>query len=384
MKLILILAAGTAFAQTTCPTNVFLDVSKYPGAGAAYPKPTLQVTCTADQMTVRGNGIPQYEFVPVTPNALAAANNVFTITTKPQKAGEVTPIPLLGTAGFAVNGIPFFGPNEGAVPQLERFGDPIYNAIMDECMGHTAMQYHYHAFNQACLVDGYRDGQPSPVLGYALDGYPIHGPYECADADCSKVIVMKSAWERTGDPKIKAWEAYTFVPKESAEYLDQCNGHQGPKGDYHYHSTNTFPYIIGCYAGVVRLQQGPGGGAGPGGPGLGGPGPGGPGPGGMDTAFTRAATRLGKTLDEVMAAVDARAYMAYVNDPDNTLFDYAAAASRLRVEEEALREALDQQIVSGLRYRGHRPGCTITAEGFVVCHPKSAKGIVDAMKEARP
>lgn len=23
----------------------------------------------------------------------------------------------------------------------------------------------------------------------------------------------------------------------------------GPNGDYHYHATDTFPYILGCYAG---------------------------------------------------------------------------------------------------------------------------------------
>ncbi|MEO7653474.1 MAG: YHYH protein, partial [Bryobacteraceae bacterium] len=258
-RLLPVLAFATA-AWGQCPTSTFLDVSKYAGAGAGYPKPTLEVTCENEQLVVRSNGIPHYEFVAVTPNALVASSATYRVPLKPQRAAEPTSIPLLGRAGFAVNGIAFFGPNEGATPAVERFGDPIYNAIMDECMGHTANEYHYHAFNQACLVDGLKDGQPSPTLGYALDNFPILGPWECAGADCTKVIRMKSSWDKTGDPAIKAWEAYTYVPKDGPEYLDRCNGHTDPKGDYHYHATSTFPYIIGCYAGVVTTPAAPGGG----------------------------------------------------------------------------------------------------------------------------
>ena len=41
-------------------------------------------------------------------------------------------------------------------------------------------------------------------------------------------------------------------------YLDECNGHVGPSGDYHYHTTATFPYILGCYRGTPTNNGGNG------------------------------------------------------------------------------------------------------------------------------
>ena len=39
------------------------------------------------------------------------------------------------------------------------------------------------------------ESQPSPVLGYALDGFPVYGNRGCADAECSRVVSFKSSWE---------------------------------------------------------------------------------------------------------------------------------------------------------------------------------------------
>ncbi len=38
--------------------------------------------------------------------------------------------------------------------------------------------------------------------------------------------------------------------------LDECNGQVGPEGDYHYHATETFPYILGCYNGAPTPNGG--------------------------------------------------------------------------------------------------------------------------------
>ena len=89
----------------------------------------------------------------------------------------------------------------------------------------------------------------SPVIGYANDGFPIYGPFGCSDADCSKVIEYKSAWKRTGNPSTFAWDNHKYVARKQDKYLDQCNGHEGPQSDYHYHATEDFPYILGCYSG---------------------------------------------------------------------------------------------------------------------------------------
>jgi hypothetical protein len=60
--------------------------------------------------------------------------------------------------------------------------------------------------------------QHSPVIGYAFDGFKIHG----------------LLGER-GQP-----------PKD----LDQCNGHTDSNRGCHYHTTEKFPFVLGCYRGT--------------------------------------------------------------------------------------------------------------------------------------
>ena len=275
---------GSGGASGDCPqATSMLDVSTAIGAGDGYEKPTLTWKCDGDMFVVDGNGIPHYSFIQMTPNPLVAQAEHYEIPRDPQVAAQVSEIPLLGVAGFAVNGQPFFGPNEAAQPADEAFGDPVYNGLMDPCLGHTAFAYHYHALTVKCLNPASLVEEPwmnpdppsdeaSPIVAWALDGFPVRGPLECADAACSGVVEMKSGYAQIGDPKMNAWDAYEWQPHDGdATYLDECNGHVGPSGDYHYHATAGFPYILGCYRGTVGGGTGAGGGgAGGGGAGAGG------------------------------------------------------------------------------------------------------------------
>jgi hypothetical protein len=265
-----VLAASSCLPTTDdgCPNENFLDVSQAPGAGANYPRPSLSISCTNTTMVVRSNDIPHYTFVQVTPNALRAQNFTWTVPLNPQVAASTTSIPLLGTIGFAVNGLAIYGPNEGAMPTNQAYGDPIYNDIMDEAQGHTAQSgdYHYHALLQKVLVPSGLVAEPwlnpdpspneaSPIIAYAFDGFPIYGPYCCVDVNCTSVIEMRSSYVQTGNPRTYAWNAYTYTQQSGSQYLDRCNGHTGPRGDYHYHMTSTFPYILGCYRGTVLANK---------------------------------------------------------------------------------------------------------------------------------
>ncbi|MCB9549849.1 MAG: YHYH protein [Myxococcales bacterium] len=261
-----------------CPSDLFLDVAAAPGAGDGYPAPELSARCEAGELVVTSNGIPHYTFVPMTPNPLQASPKEWRVPLRPTLAAEPTDIPLLGQTGFTVNGIPFFGPNEAAQPAAEAFGDPVFNGITDECNGHTSREeYHYHALQERCLtVDGLvaepwrlpavAGDHASPVLGFALDGFAIRGPYECVDVDCTAIVEMRSGWQAIGDPTTNAWDAYAYEASDDPAVLDRCNGHVGPNGRYHYHATSGFPYILGCYAGEV--DGGGGGGMMPGGGGM--------------------------------------------------------------------------------------------------------------------
>jgi len=255
-----------------------MDVSQAPGAGSQYPDPVLNVTCDDEYIIVETNDIPHYSFVPMTPNALVAADHTHQIPLNPQVADETSHIPFLGYAGVVINGTSIFGPNEGATPDL--YGDPIANGIMDACGGHTAFEYHHHELKQKCFMDSglvatpwtnpdVDSSVPSPVLGFAADGFPIYGPHGCVDEACTEVIEFKSGWEvKPGDdPKNYAWDpadnadaanvyppgeegAYHYMAKNGVEYLDKCNGRFGPDGKYRYHATADFPYLLGCYMGT--------------------------------------------------------------------------------------------------------------------------------------
>lgn len=254
---------GSGGGSSGCwQAETLLDVSKGPGAGGNYAKPTLSGVCTATHFVVDTNGMPTYSFVPITPNPLVVSNQHYEIVLDPQIAAAKTDIPLLGTVAFAVNGLPIFGPNEGAMPAAEAYGDPIYNGIMDPCLGHTADRYHYHSMLEQCLIASGLVSEPwtnaapdaskaSPILGWSLDGFPIFGSRECADAACSSIVAVQSGYTQTGNPKTNAWDAYTWSehPGDNT-FLDECNGHTGPDGKYHYHVTDKFPYVLGCYRGT--------------------------------------------------------------------------------------------------------------------------------------
>jgi len=123
-----------------------------------------------------------------------------------------------GPIGIAVNGVPIFD----ALDALNR--DAVAHEMQDACGGHPQAQgmYHYHSIDVtgSCLP---RTG----LVGYALDGYPIYGPYKA-----------------NGKP----WT--------DAE-LDACHGHV-VKGSYRYQATLEYPYTLGCFHGTpLRLQQRP-------------------------------------------------------------------------------------------------------------------------------
>ena len=137
---------SNSITSSDCPIDTFLDVENYDGAGDSYPKPHLDVYCDDEFVYVNSNGIPHYTFVQTTPNALSEQDYLWEIPLNPKSASQTSEIPLLGLVGFSVNGLPIYGPNEGAHP--DPYGDPVYNDILDSCLGHTAQRgdYHYHAF----------------------------------------------------------------------------------------------------------------------------------------------------------------------------------------------------------------------------------------------
>ena len=238
----------------------------------------MQVSCDDTVVTVVSNGIPHYEFIQMTPMELVENVRTFEFPLNPQVAAAPTsPLrgngnPRLGYFGAAVNGIPVYGPTEatqgpaGTVP----YGDPVYNGLMDECLGHGA-PHHYHSLNEKCLVteglvfnpstNDYEVGaKASPVLGFAADGFPIYGSWECVDESCDELRKMRSGWQLLagGSLQVEVWDHVEYVASDDSTVLDACNGHSHDERGYHYHHTESFPYIIGCFTGTPMGIMGAG------------------------------------------------------------------------------------------------------------------------------
>lgn len=125
-----------------------------------------------------------------------------------------------GPVAFAINGVAFYNP-------FDAEGMEAVN-IMDRCCGHPSPdnRYHYHKY-PVCVKTPFVDfGQEhSPVIGFALDGFPIYGPY------VAKNLMAK-------DDKQHPLDAFNMR-------------HDDDRGWYYCVTPGKFPYVIGGFAGTV-------------------------------------------------------------------------------------------------------------------------------------
>ncbi|GJM38491.1 MAG: hypothetical protein DHS20C19_18580 [Acidimicrobiales bacterium] len=224
-------------------------------AGSVNPDladPEVSATCDGDNVVVTSNGIPDYTYIETSPGSPAAGNYVFTIPATPTMAEEVTDVPDLGTAAVALNGVPIYGPTEGTG------GDVLsLEGALSECGSHNGPTgFHIHQIlttdNTDCLFTPAEVAAAPQLVGYAFDGYPIY----------TGIDQYTSSWELTDESLFATdtWAAHSYV--EGSGDLDQCNGLTDADGNYAYYTTETFPYVIGCYSGVVDVAAAGGGGGG--------------------------------------------------------------------------------------------------------------------------
>lgn len=128
----------------------------------------------------------------------------------------------MGAIGITLTGVAIYNAFDAAGY------DAVAREEQDACHGHPDQSdtYHYHGILQACVPDAGSPAQNSSLLGYALDGFGIYGPW------------------------------YDGKVLTSAD-LDECHGTTSPVewhgalvSIYHYVSTYDFPYTLGCYRGT--------------------------------------------------------------------------------------------------------------------------------------
>jgi len=117
--------------------------------------------------------------------------------------------------------------------------------------------YHYHG--PPIGLYEYPSTKVSPVIGFAADGYPIHGPY--FEDDKGVIREAKSGWKCCKDRPAavdgcpsgtesdgKYIDDYYYDDADPDVDLDECNGME-VKGQYYYFVTSDYPYMVGCFMG---------------------------------------------------------------------------------------------------------------------------------------
>ena len=211
-----------------------------PGGFAGFIDEYTDVYISGNYVVVETTGVPNHESpywgaghpnyssphsgMNVNPNVITAQNFKFYIPLNPSVANSVSSTPL-GAIGVSLSGVPFY--NQYAGPNNQPLDNEI--ASFDNYYGHPQQtgQYHYHwEPTYLTMTD------PSILVGYSLDGFPVYGPVNQTDGQ---------------------------YPTD----LDDLNGHthvteEYSDGIYHYHATSTVPYLIGGFRGQVGSSGGGG------------------------------------------------------------------------------------------------------------------------------
>ena len=254
----------------------------------------------ADSTYVQGTGIPSYSIGPWpgNPSTASEQSRVFKIPRSPQPATNHVDTPL-GPIGVFTNGVAMFNARDARSYQNQNVWNQ--NAVVaeamgfDNCLGHPQLtgMYHHHQV-PVCLRAELGDNgiDHSPILGWALDGYPIYGPYGYSDPfDASSTVVrLDSSYEarnitqRRTLPSGTGLPANQWGPNVSGQFplglyvedfvysaglgdLDEYNGRftvtpDYPGGTFAYFATidsvgdSTYPYLVGPqYYGVPETEN---------------------------------------------------------------------------------------------------------------------------------
>ena len=170
---------------------------------SAIPADVQWVAYNASNAYVHASGVPSHPVGPFPGNPAAPSNRNRTIRVplQPQpQTGTKTPTGL-GAIGFMVNGVALYNAADARSYNNQNVWHQNANVVeagsFDTAPGHPAPVmggtgnpvpgiYHYHQSPDLLIeqLDPNNTGQHhSPIIGYALDGFPIYGPYGYTNAD---------------------------------------------------------------------------------------------------------------------------------------------------------------------------------------------------------
>ncbi|MDF1849481.1 MAG: YHYH protein [Verrucomicrobiales bacterium] len=283
------------------------------------PPETTEVSISekGDEKQIVSNGMPNHKVgrFPnrANPNEIREQSYDIVIPENPEVSDRTTSTienpggggrpPRLRVFGITLDGV-LLEPGTAEFWQGKRDSGWNYEALggaiplgLDENYGHVQPNgsYHYHGLPIGLMRRlGHREGEHSPQIGWAADGFPIYALYGFRDPEDpdSGVVELGTSYrlrsgERpggefpTGEFDGAFVQDYEFV--EGFGDLDECNGRfcvtpEFPDGTYAYFLTREWPVVPRVFRGtpVEIVKPGAGRGMGPGRghpPGRGGPPP---------------------------------------------------------------------------------------------------------------
>ena len=174
----------------TPPTYIFKDAGTYVDLFSYHLAisnkdgiPNLVIRYDDSSLLIESQGYPNHPTAifpnSANPNRIRVQDFHFRLPLEPKLASSITRVPM-GPIGMALNGVVFFNPFEaGGMNAIEGYSE----VWLDSCCGHPQQHgvYHYHKY-PSCVKSPFADDgrRHSPVLGFAFDGFPVHGPFEQA------------------------------------------------------------------------------------------------------------------------------------------------------------------------------------------------------------
>jgi hypothetical protein len=205
-------------------------------AGAVSWAGNYSQTVSAGTRTISSDGVPVAPYTTGTfpispsdpayqydgnPNAIGEDAISLSLPANPTAAAQPSCVSM-GLIGVTVTGVAIYNAFDAAGY------DAVAHEEQDGCHGHPdqSEQYHYHGILQACVPDAGSTTQNSSLLGYALDGYGIYGPWYDG-----KVLTSADLDECHGTTSVVDWDGKQVSM-------------------YHYVSTYDFPYTVACFRGT--------------------------------------------------------------------------------------------------------------------------------------
>ncbi len=253
------------------------------------------ITDEGSRCEITSNSIPNHDFndgAEAFVNSSAEATKSFSIPAAPQAAGSTidltlryddaiflngVKLDLLAAACYGVGNAPAGQEKIGCFNAAQPFRydpmSPLNTFGTDTHNAHTQPggEYHYHGDPRA-MHDESNTSSPSPVVGFAADGFPIYGPF-FTDPETGEVRRATSSYGlKSGVRAAQSFDGSSYDPSgaggafageeyngrftDDYEYnagsgdLDECNG-MTVDGQYGYRITNAYPWVLGCFKGAL-------------------------------------------------------------------------------------------------------------------------------------